>query len=202
MVASLHLRYLPKGPTWSRTVHLSPSARPSKASARPVLVVDTAPPGLCHCRDILLTPSRCGARRLRHDGTLGIHPSFAPWIAVYWVESTAMAASTRTSPTWHQRADSCGNVRVVPGDIILGDEEGWWYPPQVFATQIADESWEATAGAFIRETVEAGASTFDVYSPTRTTGVPGELKAPGKEARLCRWRARAEPRPPGARCFQ
>jgi regulator of RNase E activity RraA len=62
---------------------------------------------------------------------------------------------------------ACGGVAVMPGDVVLGDGEGVVVIPLRHARQVAEEGWERERlETFIREQVEIGVSTYQVYPPT------------------------------------
>jgi len=64
----------------------------------------------------------------------------------------------------------CGGVLVVPGDIIIGDDDGVVAVPQAMAAEVArlgieEEEMEA----FVRESLSHGGSISDYYPPTEKT---------------------------------
>lgn len=60
----------------------------------------------------------------------------------------------------------CGGVPVLPGDVILGDEDGVVVmPPEAVAAVVEDGLHKAELEEFIRERVAAGASLHTHYPP-------------------------------------
>jgi regulator of RNase E activity RraA len=58
----------------------------------------------------------------------------------------------------------CGGVLVMPGDIVLADEDGVMIVPPALATKVAEAGIEIEEmEAFTRMKVEQGFSTLDVY---------------------------------------
>jgi regulator of RNase E activity RraA len=72
-----------------------------------------------------------GAAGLVTDGALRDRPSFAS----LELPSYCRGSHATTSSVAHLAADlnvpiSCAGVLVMPGDVVVGDAEGWWsYPP-------------------------------------------------------------------------
>ncbi|NQW16640.1 MAG: ribonuclease activity regulator RraA [Chloroflexi bacterium] len=61
----------------------------------------------------------------------------------------------------------CGGVAVIPGDIILADDEGVVVIPASHAERLSEIGIETEERElFIREKVEEGHSVFDAYPPT------------------------------------
>jgi 5-oxopent-3-ene-1,2,5-tricarboxylate decarboxylase / 2-hydroxyhepta-2,4-diene-1,7-dioate isomerase len=81
--------------------------------------------------------------------TRGVHPA---------------ANTSALLPYSHDDVIQCGGVTVVPGDVILGDEEGVVVIPPQFAAEIAAEGPEAEAReVFQRQKMSEGYSVFEVY---------------------------------------
>ena len=60
----------------------------------------------------------------------------------------------------------CGGVTVLPGDIILGDEDGVVVIPAHLAAKVADDGLEQERlEGFLRLPVEHGESLRDAYPP-------------------------------------
>lgn len=74
-----------------------------------------------------------------------------------------------TSSVAHLAADinvpiGCGDVLVLPGDVIVGDAEGVVVIPSQLAEEVAHDAWEQEQREhFALERVRAGASIKDVY---------------------------------------
>jgi regulator of RNase E activity RraA len=61
----------------------------------------------------------------------------------------------------------CGNVLVVPGDIILADDDGVVVIPASLAEKVAEAATEnEEVEAFMRTKVEAGLRICDIYPPS------------------------------------
>ena len=75
------------------------------------------------------------------------------------VASYAGAMNAQTNKTYHHPSEiqvpiSCGEVAVVPGDIIVGDEEGIMVIPAAVAEKVAELAFEhETHEAFILEKI-------------------------------------------------
>jgi regulator of RNase E activity RraA len=60
----------------------------------------------------------------------------------------------------------CGGVLVMPGDIILADDEGVLVIPPSYTERLADAGIaEEDEERFIRAQIEAGVSIQEVYPP-------------------------------------
>ncbi|HEV2123609.1 MAG TPA: hypothetical protein VGW38_12645 [Chloroflexota bacterium] len=80
-------------------------------------------------------------------------------------------------PYSHNDIIQCGGVTVVPGDILLGDEEGVIVIPRQFAAEIADVGVEREAKeTFQRQKILEGLPIQDVY-PTMNPQVQAEYDA-------------------------
>ncbi len=61
----------------------------------------------------------------------------------------------------------CGGVLVVPGDVILADDDGVVVIPPTLAEKVADAAVEnEEVEAFMRTKVEAGMRICDIYPPS------------------------------------
>ncbi|MGH8430596.1 MAG: ribonuclease activity regulator RraA [Solimonas sp.] len=66
-------------------------------------------------------------------------------------------------PIYHQ----CGDVALLPGDIVLGDRHGLVVIPAPLAEEIAEEALEAAAFEdFLAEQVNMGHGIYGLYPPT------------------------------------
>ncbi|HEX2036735.1 MAG TPA: hypothetical protein VHS99_21355 [Chloroflexota bacterium] len=83
--------------------------------------------------------------------TRGVHPA---------------ANTSALLPFEHNGPVQCGGVTVLPGDILLGDEEGIVVIPPRFAAEIATEGVEhESLEIFLRQKIDAGASIAEAYPP-------------------------------------
>ena len=65
------------------------------------------------------------------------------------------------------RPVQCGGVLVMPGDVVVGDEEGAAFIPLALAEQVAKQAIEQERlETWVRRRIEAGGSTVDYYPPT------------------------------------
>lgn len=61
----------------------------------------------------------------------------------------------------------CGGVPVIPGDVVVGDEDGVVVMSPAVAPEIAEAAFEhQEEEIWIRERLEAGESLHDVYPPS------------------------------------
>jgi len=73
-------------------------------------------------------------------------------------------------PVEHDGTIRCSGCTVVPGDWIVCDEHGVTAVPAALAAEVAAEGAKSDLQEdFIRELIEGGASTIDVYPPDKTT---------------------------------
>jgi regulator of RNase E activity RraA len=64
----------------------------------------------------------------------------------------------------------CGGVLVLPGDVIVGDDDGVVVLPRAVAAEVAREAREhEELEAFIERRIDAGASIVGVYPPNAET---------------------------------
>ena len=80
---------------------------------------------------------------------------------------------------------SCGDVPVIPGDVVVGDADGVVVVPPHLAAEVAEASFEhQEEEIWVRERLEAGESLHDVYPPSDERRK--ELEAWMRERRLSR----------------
>ncbi len=80
-------------------------------------------------------------------------------------------------PYSHNDVIQCGGVTVVPGDVLLGDEEGIVVIPAQYAEEMAAECPETEAKeAFQRQKIVDGFSIADVY-PRMNASIQAEYDA-------------------------
>jgi regulator of RNase E activity RraA len=83
------------------------------------------------------------------------------------------------------RPVQCGGVLVMPGDVVVGDEEGAAFIPLAVAEQAAEQALEQEQlEIWVRQRIEAGGSTSDYYPPTEAA-----------LAEYRRWQEESEQRP-------
>jgi 5-oxopent-3-ene-1,2,5-tricarboxylate decarboxylase/2-hydroxyhepta-2,4-diene-1,7-dioate isomerase len=74
---------------------------------------------------------------------------------------------------WPWEADipiQCGGVLVIPGDVIIGDEDGVVVIPQALAVKVADMGVEEEEmEAFVRTYLSKGGNLGDFYPPNEKT---------------------------------
>ncbi len=167
------LRYLPKREDIDEARGSAPRPqRQAIESVEPgdVLVVEARGHlGCATAGDILVTRVKMrGAAGYVTDGAL----RDTPYIRTMAYPIYVGGANGQPSPRDFSDIDfnqpiACGGVAVLPGDVILGDGEGVVVIPRKYVQEIAEEGSERERlEIFIREQVEQGASTFDVYPPT------------------------------------
>lgn len=65
------------------------------------------------------------------------------------------------------RPAQCGGILVMPGDVVVGDEEGVVIIPLAVAEQAADQAFDQERlEIWVRQRIEAGGSTEVYYPPT------------------------------------
>jgi regulator of RNase E activity RraA len=63
----------------------------------------------------------------------------------------------------------CGGVMVMPGDVVLGDEDGVVVIPPHLAEEVADKgALQEKVEAWVKRKIQAGAPHVGVYPPTPT----------------------------------
>ncbi len=167
------LRYLPRREDIEEA--RGEKARPQRLaieslSPGDVLVIEArGHMGCATAGDILVTRVKVrGAAGYVTDGTLRDTPYIRTMDYPVYVGGANGQPSTRDfSDIDFNQPIACGGVAVLPGDVILADGDGVVVIPLKYAQGIADEGPEKERlEVFIREQVEAGVSTFDVYPPT------------------------------------
>jgi regulator of RNase E activity RraA len=65
---------------------------------------------------------------------------------------------------------ACGGVLVLPGDVLVGDDDGVVVLPRAVAAEVARAAREQDAiEAFVLEKIQAGSSIVGVYPPNEAT---------------------------------
>ena len=150
-----------------------------------VLVIDgRGQLGAAVLGDILATRvARRGAAGIVTDGSFRDSPAFAD------IDLPAYHRGPNAALSWlvHHAVDmnvpiGCGEVLVLPGDVVVGDAEGVVVIPSQFAEEIAhDAAEQERVEAFALDRVRAGEAITDLYP------LADERRAEYEE-----WRARQE----------
>jgi regulator of RNase E activity RraA len=119
------------------------------------------------------------ATRIHQRGAAGVVTDGAyrdsPVIAEIGLAAYAAAMNAHTNKTIHHPSEiqvpvACGEVAVLPGDIIVGDAEGVVVVPSQLAAEVAESAVEMEAREdFIIEKIRGGASIVGVYPPDEKT---------------------------------
>ena len=122
--------------------------------------------------DILATRLfKRGAAGVVTDGAFRDSPS----IADIGLPAFAAAMNAHSNKTVHHPSEiqvpiACGEVAVLPGDIIVGDAEGVVVVPAQIAEEVAQVAVEAEAReTFLLKKIQAGASIVGTYPPDEST---------------------------------
>lgn len=125
------------------------------------------------------------AERIRQRGAAGIvtDGAFRDTLAIRASDLPAYAKGQHPniSFTIHHPVDinspiACGGVAVLPGDVIVGDDEGVIVIPSAIATEIAHDAYEQERKEeFLLARIRAGSSIIGVYPPDAAT--VGEYEA-------------------------
>ena len=119
------------------------------------------------------------ATRVHCRGGVGIVTDGAyrdsPVIAEIGIAAYAAAMNAHTNKTIHHPSEiqvpiACGEVAVLPGDIIVGDGEGVVVVPSQLAAEVAAKAVEMEEKEeFIMERIRQGASIVGTYPPDEST---------------------------------
>ena len=119
------------------------------------------------------------ATRLFKRGIAGVVTDGAfrdsPSIAETGMPAFASAMNAHSNKTVHHPSEiqvpiACGEVAVLPGDIIVGDAEGVVVIPFQYAVEVAQIAVEMEAREnFILNKVKSGASIVGTYPPDEST---------------------------------
>ena len=122
--------------------------------------------------DILATRLfKRGAAGVVTDGAFRDSPS----IADIGLPAFAAAMNAHSNKTVHHPSEiqvpiACGEVAVLPGDIIVGDAEGVIVVPAQIAEEVAQVAVEAEAReTFLLKKIQSGASIVGTYPPDEST---------------------------------
>lgn len=119
--------------------------------------------------DILATRiMKRGAAGIVADGCVRDSPYIKRMGIPVYTRGVHPAANTSALlPLEHNGPIQCGGVTVLPGDILLGDEEGIVVIPPALAPEIAARGPEhEDLEVFLRQKIEAGASIAEAYPPS------------------------------------
>ncbi len=172
------LRYIPAREDLTTSAAMASPENPHRKA------VETAPPGHVlvvdtHGMDVSGTFGDILVARLHVRGVAGI-VSDGPMrdvaelrrmpLPVFARGNAAPPSYTSMMAVDAQVAVSCGGVATFPGDIVVGDADGVVVVPAHLAREVAADAVEQDRlEAYVRQRVEAGASTFDVYPPNDAT---------------------------------
>ena len=138
-----------------------------------VLVIDArSDTGAGTMGDILATRIyKRGAAGVVTDGAFRDSPTIAEiGLAAYAAGMNAHSNKTIHHPSEIQVPVACGEVAVLPGDIIVGDAEGVVVVPVQFAEEVAQMAVEVEEReAFLLQKIQAGASIVGTYPPDEKT---------------------------------
>ena len=119
------------------------------------------------------------ATRLYKRGAVGVVTDGAfrdsPAIAEIGLPAFAAAMNAHSNKTVHHPSEiqvpiACGEVAVLPGDIIVGDAEGVIVVPVQFAAEVALIAVEMEAREkFLLKKIQSGASIVGTYPPDEST---------------------------------
>lgn len=119
------------------------------------------------------------ATRLFKRGAAGVVTDGAfrdsPTIADIGLPAFAAAMNAHSNKTVHHPSEiqvpiACGEVAILPGDIIVGDAEGVVVVPAQFAAEVAQMAVETEAREeFLLEKIQSGASIVGTYPPDEST---------------------------------
>ena len=119
------------------------------------------------------------ATRLFKRGAAGVVTDGAfrdsPTIADIGLPAFAAAMNAHSNKTVHHPSEiqvpiACGEVAILPGDIIVGDAEGVVVVPVQFAAEVAQMAVETEAREeFLLKKIQSGASIVGTYPPDEST---------------------------------
>lgn len=128
---------------------------------------------------------RLGAAGIITDGALRDTPAIRQLgIAVYHRSSHAATLGRLHLPLDHQVPIACAGVTVMPGDVIVGDEEGAVVIPAAIAAEVAaDGARVELEEAWAAERVAAGEPSIGVFPIAKERRPEFEAWLAAKEAR-------------------
>ncbi len=138
-----------------------------------VVVIDAC--GLATCGtlgDILIARLRArGAAGVVTDGGMrDLAEVRALGVPVFCAGPAAPPSLTGLFFVAWQETIGCGGVAVVPGDLVVGDEDGVVVVPRALADEVAEESQEQERfERFVRQRVDRGDPVTGLYPPNEAT---------------------------------
>ena len=170
MIGYAHtLRYVPARPDLAELIGFN-AQRVAVESMQPdeVLIIEArGEPDAGTIGDIFaMRAQKLGAAGVITDGALRDTPAIkALGLNVYHQSSHAAVLGRRHTPLDHQVPIACAGVTVMPGDIIVGDEEGAVVIPASMVVEVAEDSMNMELREeFAIQRVSEGASV-DGYFP-------------------------------------
>lgn len=118
--------------------------------------------------DILATRiQQRGAAGVVTDGGLRDTPALAEMdFPIFLGGGAAPPSHLEHHPVDINQPVGCGNVAVMPGDLIVGDGEGVVVVPQQMAAEVIAEAWEQEQlEAWVADRIREGASIKNLYPP-------------------------------------
>jgi regulator of RNase E activity RraA len=138
-----------------------------------VVVIDAC--GLATCGtlgDILMARLRTrGAAGVVTDGGMrDLAEVRALGLPVFCAGPAAPPSLTALFFVAWQETVGCGGVAVVPGDLVVGDEDGVVVVPRAMADEVAEDSLEQErVERFVRQRVDRGDPVTGLYPPNEAT---------------------------------
>jgi 5-oxopent-3-ene-1,2,5-tricarboxylate decarboxylase / 2-hydroxyhepta-2,4-diene-1,7-dioate isomerase len=169
MIGYAHtLRYVPSRPDLQKLIGFNAQKVAVEAIQQDeVLVVEArGEPHAGTIGDIYATRAKVlGAAGVITDGALRDTPAIRDiGMPVYHQSSHAATLGRLHTPLDHQIPIACGGVTVMPGDIIVGDEEGAICIPAALVEEVAEASIAMEIREeFALERVGDGASTYGYF---------------------------------------
>jgi regulator of RNase E activity RraA len=129
--------------------------------------------------DILATRIKTrGAAGIVADGCVRDSPFIKRMGIPVYTRSIHPAANTSAIlPFAHNEPIQCGGVTVLPGDVLLGDEEGVVVIPPKLAAELAEWGQEhEDLEVFLRRKIEQGATIAEAYPPNEQVRAEYEVQ--------------------------
>ena len=134
--------------------------------------------------DILATRIKTrGAAGIVADGCVRDSPFIKRMGIPVYTRSVHPAANTSAIlPFAHNEPIQCGGVTVLPGDVLLGDEEGVVVIPPKLAAELAEWGQEhEDLEVFLRRKIEQGATIAEAYPPNEQVRAEYEAQKRGRQ---------------------
>ncbi|MGI9520869.1 MAG: ribonuclease activity regulator RraA [Hyphomicrobiaceae bacterium] len=112
-----------------------------------------------------------GCAALVSDGAMrDMADLIAGKLPIYCSGAAAPASLTSHYGSDYQNPIACGGVTVVPGDILVGDQDGVVVVPRGMADEVGRQAYEQERlERFLQMLIEAGRPTLGTYPPDETT---------------------------------